>query len=267
MDEVLAEIGFIRLTVGAASIILAFLVWVLFIWLWLADRKKRAGGKKPAAGDWLNALGFGLLPAIMIRKGFENISTTLSGAKVSEPLPMIPWLTEDGCYIPCRIELMAAVICFGIVCLWLILRESDLPGNGDLLLTTLSIWAAVRIFMEGFRQEPWNILRYLCCGIMICCLAWWTVRRNRVCRGPGRTAADWMTVLICIAMLTVSAEGILTVGSPIGDMAVIAGCALLAETMTLIAGSDCRKIFRADDQSLREGQFSLGQDEQESRLI
>ena len=244
MDEVWAEIGGVRLTGGAASIAAALLAGLLFAVLWTSDRKKRTGGEKLSAGDRVNAAGFGLLPAIMIRKGFENLGPALLGAKVAEPLPLIPWLTEEGRFVPCRIELAAAVLCFAGVCLWLILRREDLPGNGDLAATVLSLWAAVRIVTESMRQEPVSILRYVCSAVILGCLAWWTVRRNRVCRAPGRTAADWITVLICIAMLTVSAEGILSAGSAVGDLAVVTGCVILAEMMTLIAGSDCRRLLR-----------------------
>lgn len=243
MSEVLTEIGGVKVTIKIAGLGIAFLVTVLFAALWLADRKKRTG-RTASPGEWMNGAGYALLPAAAVWKAFEQMLRSAAGTEVAEPLPLIPWLTENGRYCPCRIELAAAVLCFIGVSLWLMFRRQETEGRGDLLLVTLCLWTAVRCVTESFRPAESPLIRYLCCSGMAVCLLWWTVRRNSIRRSLTRTAADWVAAAMCTGIIVVTTEGILSVGSRIGDLAVITGCAVLEATLTLIAGSDCRKTER-----------------------
>ena len=241
MSEVLTEAGGIRVTTKIASAGIATLVLALFAVLWLIERRKRTG-KHAVPGDWMSGAGYGLLPGFAVWKVFEHLSRNGRGAAVTEPLPLVRWLTEEGRYCPCRIELAAAALCFIAVTLWLIFRKREPEGSGDLLPVTLCLWSAIRIVTESFRPEPNHLLRYTYCAAILLCLVWWTVRRTRVSRGAVRTAADWIAAAVCTGIIVVTSEGILSVGSGIGDLAVTAGCALLLCALTLIAGSDCRKL-------------------------
>ena len=244
MSEVLAEIGGVRITFGIASAGTALLALLLFAGIRMADRRKRSG-KTLSGGEWINALGFGLLPAAAVWKAFERQTAAGTGTAVTEPLPGIPWLTENGLFSPCSIEMTAALLCFAGVILWLAIRKEELPGNGDLLLVPACLWAGVRIVSESFRPEPQPVIRYAYCVVILLCLLIWTVRRTRIRPGAARTVGDWIAVPVCIAMIAATSEGFLSVGSPIGDLAVIAGCAVLSVLLALIAGSDCRKMARS----------------------
>ena len=245
MSEVLTEIAGIRVTTKIASAGIAAVTLALFVLLWLTDRRKRTG-KTASPGEWMNGAGYGMLPALAVWKAFEDMSRAGRGAVVTEPLPFVRWFTENGKFCPCRIELTAAAACFTGVTLWLILRRREPENQGDLLPVTLCLWSAVRIVTESFRPEPRNMIRYAYCAAILLCLAWWTVKRTRVSRGIVRTTTDWAAALLCTGIIAVTAEGILSVGSGIGDLAVTAGCAMLTCTLTLIAGSDCRKLTRTE---------------------
>ena len=244
MHDVITEVAGIRMTVKLAAAGISLLVLILFAVLWLLDLKKRAGKSIPF-GAWINGIGFGLLPAIAVWKAFEDYMPAAKGTEVIEPLPLIPWLTGDGVFMPCRIELAAALICFTGICLWLILRKEDLPDRGDLLLVALCLWAAVRIITVSFRPDIDSVYRYVCCGLILSGLVLWTVRRARIRPGAGRIAADFTAEGLCFAMIVVTTEGVLSAGSTIGDLAAVAGCAVLAAALALIAGGDSRKTVRA----------------------
>ena len=242
MSEVLTEIGGVKVTVKLAAGGFSLLVLALFALLWLLDRKKRAGGNAPF-GAWMNAAGFGLLPAAAVWKAFEHHTAAGAGSEVTEPLPLIRWLTVGGKYAPCRIELAAALLCFGAVCLWLIIRKDDLQDQGDLLLTTLCLWAGILVVTEGFRPEINKLIRYAGCGMILLCMIWWTVRRHRIRPAPGRAVAGLGAAAACIGRIAVTTEDILSVGSAIGDLAVITGCAVLMVLLALLCGNDSRAVL------------------------
>ena len=235
MSEVWAEAGSVRFTVGMAAGACAVLVALVFAGLWYFAHRKR-----PLSG-WANALGFGLLPAAAVWKIFESFSEAGVGRAVDEPLPLLPWVTENGAYMPARLEFILAAAAFCGVCLWLILRKEEIKGNGEVLLTSLCLWSGIRVFTVRLRLEPNRILQYVYAGLILFCLACWTAKRIRRCAGKGRSIADWIAVLICTAMIVLTSEGILSVGSGIGDLAVVFGCAALEVLLTLLCGSDERK--------------------------
>ena len=245
MGEALAEIAGIRITVKMAAAAIALAVLLVFAALWLRDRKKRAGASL-SFGDRMNGLGFGLLPALAVWKAFEHFTAAGKGAEITEPLPALQVLTENGRYAPCMIEMILALACFAAVCLWLMIRKPEMAERGDLLMTAVCLWAAVRAVTAGFRPRTETVFRYACCAAMLICLAVWTHRRLSVRPGLLRAVSDGAAAALCTAMIVVTTEGILSVGSGIGDLAVITGCAALTAALTLIAGSDCRKLLRPE---------------------
>lgn len=246
MSEVLTEIAGVKLPVTAAAAAVAVVVLILFMTWWVIDRKKRTG-KPLHAGMLMNGIGFGVLPAMAVWKAFEEIGSTRTGIAVIRPLPYIRWLSEDGFFVPCRIELAAALVCFAGICIWLILRKEALPENGDLLMTGVCIWAVIRLVTEGFKVNYVVLYRYESCAAMLICLAVWTVRRGRIRYMPRRMIADWLTAAVCTAMIVITMNGILTAGSEIGDLLVITGSGLLMLTVILLAGSDLRKTTPEPD--------------------
>ena len=242
MSEKLFDISGITVTVTGVYAVISALVLILFMSLWLFGRKKKTG-LPIFAGQVMNGIGFGLLPSLAVLKAFQSVSMN-AGIKVCEPLPLLRWVTRDGYFLPGRIETAAALTAFLILALWLIVRKTELPDNGDLLMISVCVWAAIRMVTENIRSEPQDLFRYASSATMLACMALWTIRRAKSTRVPGRMIADLLAAAICIAIHMVTAKGILSAGSEIGDLAVKAGSSLLLLMLTLIVGGDVRKSLQ-----------------------
>ena len=72
MSEKLFEIFGITFTVTYVYAILSAVVLLLFMTWWLLNRKKRTG-KPVFAGQVMNGIGFGLLPALALLKSFQDL--------------------------------------------------------------------------------------------------------------------------------------------------------------------------------------------------
>lgn len=244
MSEVLFEVFGVNITITAVYGVVSVIVLLLFMSLWLAGRKKRSG-REIFAGQVMNGIGFGLLPAIAVLKAFQEAGIG-AGAKVPEPLPYIRWLSVGGYYMPGRIETAAACAFFVLLCLWLILRRTEIPDNGDLLMIAVCIWASIRLVSEDFRSTPTDLFRYTSCGTVLACAVLWSVRRTRMIHVPVRTAVDLAAICICIALNLITAKHILSAGSEIADYAVKTGSAALALMLTLMIGGDVRRALRKE---------------------
>ena len=238
MSEVLFEVAGVDVTVTGVYAVISVVVLFLFMSLWLIGRKKRSG-REIFAGQVMN--GIGLLPALAVLKAFQEAGTG-TGSKVLEPLPCIRWLSVNGYYMPGRIETCAAAVMFLLVCLWLIFRRNELPDNGDLIMITVCIWAAIRLVTEDFRIQPMNLFRFTSCGTMLACAVLWSVRRARYGRMTVRTVVDLAAVCICIAINLITSLQIVSAGSGIADYAVKTGSAALLLLLTLMIGGDLRRI-------------------------
>ena len=177
MSEELFEILGVSVTITGVYGTLSFLILILFMALWVVGRKKRTG-KPVHVGMVINGMGFGLLPALAVLKAFQEMSTGL-GSRVTEPLPLISWLSEAGYYHPGRIEMAASAAFFRIVCLWLMIRRRELPDNGDLLMITVCLWAAIRLETENFRAEPMTLFRCTSSITVFFCALVWGIRMTK----------------------------------------------------------------------------------------
>lgn len=245
MGEVLFEVAGVKVTVTAVYAVISVITLFLFMSLWLIGRKKRTG-REIFAGQVMNGIGFGLLPALAVLKAFQEAGTG-AGSAVPEPLPHIRWLTVSGFYMPGRIETAAAAGMFVLLCLWLILRKKELPDNGDLIMISVCLWAAIRLVTEDFRREPMDLFRYTSCATILFCAAVWSVRRAAYIKIPARTAVDLAAVCICIAINIITAKQVLTLGSEIADFAVKTGSAALMLLLTLMIGGDMRRILQKQE--------------------
>jgi len=235
MSDVWAEAWGIRFTMNFAAGAAALIMIAVFAGLWFFSHRKHA------PGGWMDGIGFGILPAAAVGKAFELLCEGGSGRAVDEPLPLLPWITENGMYMPARIEFVLALAAFCGVCVWLILRKEAIPGRGEAALTSLCLWSGIRTVTERLRLSPDRIPQYAYAGLILVCLAVWTAKRLRRGGGKGRAAGDWIAATVCTAMIVLTSEGILSVGSGIGDLAVIAGCTILEALLALLCGSDERK--------------------------
>ena len=240
MNDGILKLFGINLTVTAVYGIISAIVLFVFMAWWLMNRKKRTG-RPIFAGQVMNSVGFGLLPSLAVLKAFQDLGTG-RGSMIIRPLPMVKWLSEEGFYLPMRIESAAAVLFFAVICLWLILRKNDFPDNGDLNMIAVCIWATIRLVTEDFRRDPQILFHYTSSVTLIFCLTVWTVRRACINLAPFRTAADLTAVFLCLAANILITKGIFTAGSGIADFTVKTGTAGLALLLTLITGSDVRKL-------------------------
>ena len=246
MSEVVTEIAGFQMTVTFAATVLSILTALLFMLWWISDRKKRTG-KPLHAGMLMNGIGFGFFPGLAVWIAFEVFSVNIDGRAVTEPLPMVSWLSEGGKFVPCRIELTAALTCFVGLCLWLVFRKEALPDNGDLLLTCIIFWALIRLITECLRMQPRDIFRYASCGAMLLCMMTWTLRREKGKFSNIRIAADLIAAAVCTGIIIVTMKGILSLGSDIADLAVVKGCGSLILILALLAASDYRQMTPKTD--------------------
>ena len=54
---------------------------------------------------------------------------------------------------------------------------------------------------------------------------------------------DWVAVAFCAAVVMLTSWGVLSLGSGVADLAVIAGADLLMLTLILFAGADSRRAY------------------------
>ncbi len=229
-----------------------FLILVVLAALWILLVLKGEKGKR-TAGDWMNALGFGLMPGIALWKAFEQYTGfRTTGRELFEPLKPVAWITENGRFAPSRIEFCAAAVTVVLVAVWLILRREKLPGNGDLLLIPVCIWSAVRSVTECLRQDAVRIgrLNGVICGAVILeliCFGIWTMRRGRKEKNAGLTIPEWVAVTACGVIIVLQEADILTLNNQIANLAVTVGCGILGLTLILMTGKDSREVWISGD--------------------
>jgi len=245
---IVARLGSVPLTLAGCGAALSGVTLLLFALLFrfLVVQKAETEGA-PRRGWFLAAVGYGLLPAIAVWKVFEGFCIPAAGREVFPPLTGVPWVTENGLWLPARLEMVLALAGFLGITAWLMARkEAPMPGP-DLFGTSLCVWAALRIMTDCFyARSLWiadgiHWMRYGCCAVLLISLAGWTVRRARKTKSAGQTVMDWASALIGTAGIVLCTEGWIPNLSEIGNLAVIAGCAALLLTVTLLAGSDSRK--------------------------
>ena len=233
-------------TIALAGIVATVFMILLFSALWALDARKRSTGRL-TAGHWSNAVGFGLLPGFAVWKAFDAFAgKTGNGKLLFQPIRDFPWITADGRFVPGRIEFCAAVLLLAGLITWLIVRKKDIPGNGDVLITVLCLWGAVRSVTEGLRSEPprigpFSLVILLAAAAELICLAVWTVRRGQKQKSAVMTALEWTAVAGCGVLILLQEAGILSMGSEIANLAASAGCALLTAALILSAGRDSRE--------------------------
>ena len=227
--------------------IAAILVFLLFMLFWIREIRK-VSTEKLRAGAMFNAAGFAFFPGMAVWKIFEpyyGLEMLYSGKKLFDPLGPVPHLTWEDRFAPERIELVAILAVFIAVMIWLIARREPLPGNGDLFLTVMCIWSAIRMTTETLRESPLRfqgvsvfILTSIAAEITV--MAIWTVRRGRKQKNAAMTALEWLAILACCVISLLQDMGILTMGSSIANLVVTIGCSILITALILSAGKDSR---------------------------
>ncbi len=231
-----------------AGHIAAVVTFFLFAFLWIRETRKDTTGQ-PGVGTMFNAAGFGLLPGMAVWKIFEpyyGLDAMSSGKELFVPLEPLAHLTRDGYFAPERTELAALLIAFAAIVIWLIARRETIPGNGDLFLTVICVWSAIRIITETLRRDPLRIDKisvFIVTSIVaeIVVMAIWTYRRGRKQKSAVLTALEWAAILACCTVALLQDSGILTMGSQMTNLVITAGCSILTAALILSAGKDSRE--------------------------
>ena len=198
-----------------------------------------------------DSVGFGLLPGIATWKAFEQFTAAGSGVAAREPLDRLWEATEEGLFLPCRIELCAALISFAGIVLWLVIRKRELSGNGDLALSVLCVYGAIRTVTENLRAQPWIRLGVFSLVIPVCCaLNWtglilWSVRRDKVQKNSFLNIVEFAGALFCTCAILLISAGVLSAGNWFVDLLIVTIAALILAVISLSAGMDARKLKNA----------------------
>jgi len=228
------------------GLLTATIIFVLFGFLWIHEVRRRYH-EKLTTGTWFNAAGFGFFPGMAAWKIFEPYcGLEIDGKKLFEPFSQIPYLTREDCFAPDRIELIAVLIAFVAVIVWLMFRKQKLPGNGDLFLSVICVWAAIRTTTESLRAfsvryEGISIMMIAAVAVEMIVMAIWTVRRGRNHKNAAMTILEWLAITACGVISILQDAGVLSMGSSIANLAVAAGCSILIAALILSAGKDSRE--------------------------
>ena len=248
--EVLVSLHALQITVTAAGAFLAVIVTALFEEIRVYGVRRRTQSNI-SMGDRADGLGFGLLPGLIIWKIFEQETAAGDGKSSFLPLKNIPWINEESCFMPCRIEIGAALICFAGIVLWLMLRKKDLSGNGDLLLSVLCIWGCIRCVTESFRAEPWicigsfSLAIPFFCIVNWVCLIMWAVRRDRLQKNLLMDLVEILGAILCTGGILLISMRIFTIGNDVADLLAMSASAFIMAVLSLAAGMDARKLKEA----------------------
>lgn len=233
-----------RITVTGAGGFISLLVLLLFSGFRIMEGRNRT--EEISAGEILNAIGFGILPGLTFWKIFEQHTVLGTGTGTFDPIGDLPLFTEKGCFAVSRTEILLAVLGFTAVVLWLAFRKDELPGNSDLLLTVLCLWGMMRAFTEGLRETTLlragivNLTQILMLMLADLSLTVWTVRMEAAQKNTAFAVLEWIAVLSAQAVMVLNTTGVLSAGSPIGDLVVNGGCMLLSLLLILSAGKESR---------------------------
>ena len=120
--------------------------------------------------------------------------------------------------------------------------------GGDILIISLVIICAVRVFTEQLYAENAAVIKGVPHGVCIIaaallavCVIIWMVRAT----GRKKTSQLWIDLTVFIlasGLLMLTVFGVLSTGSRIGDLAASAGCALASAGAALGIGSQSRRL-------------------------
>ncbi len=230
---------------GVGSMLLTLLV---FGGCWIGMRRRRLK-VPPGIGEWINGLGFGILPAMAVAKVYGQYTESGStGTEIIQPLKPVLWITENGRFFPGRIEILFFLAAFTGICLWLIFRKSEFPPNGDMAGVSLTLWAGIRTVTETLREVSqmdvgeWRIVYLAIFAVTSLWLILWTFRRQKTIKNTSQTVIYWLVTIVTTAAVWVLVSGTLTTGSSIGNLAAVTGCSIARTAALLAAGGDSRKV-------------------------
>ena len=243
--ELLCAFGPVRVCVAGIGCAFSLLTVLAFADIWICFMRKRTNADTP--GNTVNGVGFGLLPGLAMLCFFLQYTSFGKGCRLPDYLPAIPWITENGILYPCRTEAVLILSAFAAICIWLVLRKTDIPPDGDLLPVSLTLLCTVCILSYGIRKQ-WTPIAWMpdlrmCipCAMMLLCLIYWICRSARMKKNTGYILFCTPVFMAGCAVLVTGASGLLRIGRQPADMIVRTVCGLLCMKAVICMGRVTRK--------------------------
>lgn len=228
----------------------ALLLWTALALVYAGMYRKTVWGKDLYGthnGKFVNAVGFGLLPAFAVFRLFTE-GTDFAFGRVSRT----GWLrdtlltaenAEGQCvYVVNRIEAIGLLLLFALLVLWLALRRERIPNNGDVLwvaLTELGGFCLLTdILYEPEQVRIGEIPVLLAAGAFLILLALivWTVVNAKKKKNTALMVACWVVYLVAMAAIYLRERTDLLGTESLTLAAIRAGAGLLAVKAALCAG-------------------------------
>lgn len=168
------------------------------------------------AGKLLDAVGFGILPGVIVERLFEadtelGMGQPIDGGWMAEH-PF--FAVDDGWgYIVHAVfhyEAVVAAVLFAVVLCWLILRRNHTRTNGDVLLVVIALFGASQALLESLRNDGHMLIGFVRVNqvvsivLPVAALTVYTIRAHRGMRGfDKRLFFNWLLAAAGIAVATV----------------------------------------------------------------
>lgn len=228
----------------AAGAVLSLLICLIFALLWYAYFRKRGCR---GFGSFANGIGFGLLPAVAVWKSFEPAMTGSRASETADRLwqPGIAGFIRDP--MPSRPEMFLILLGFLVLCLWVILRKEDLPGNGDALGVAATLWGTVTVLTEFLHgaDAPYvfgmNVRLPAGLLLMFLWLVLWVRRGMRNRKNTGYAAACVPVFVGCSTVICMIRTGGLMPEEGFLSALAFAAAALIAMKAVICMGRVTRK--------------------------
>ena len=169
--------------------------------------------QKLPSGTLLDAVGFGAPIGIMVERLFEEGTQLGLGQTIGTGwMADHPFFAMDDGYgyivhAVFRYEAVAAAVVFAVVLVWMVIRRGNVTVNGDLLLIMLSLFGALQIILESYRNDGHMLLRFVRLNQVVSivfpvvALAIWTARAHRGEHGfDKRLLLHWLMAAAGVAV-------------------------------------------------------------------
>lgn len=211
MNTVFA-IGDFEVTILMLGIPAALILWVIMALIWSGMYRKTiwAGSLNGTRnGKCLNAIGFGMLPALAVFRLFTE-GTDLARGRISHSGwlkdTLLTMINVDGqsVYRTGRIGAIGLFLLFALLVLWLALRRGRITDNGDVLWTATVELGALMIVTstlcreDGLKAGSMPIQVWIGFLLILIPLLIWAVRN-------GRQKKNTVYIVVCTAVFILSA--------------------------------------------------------------
>ena len=216
MNTVFA-IGTFEVTTVMLGIPVALIFWLVMALIWNGIFRKTVWAETLTGtrnGKRLNAIGFGLLPALAVFLLFTEgtewmIGRVSNSGWLKDTLFTVVNTEGQSAYRLGRFAVIGLIILFALLVLWLTMRRERIPDNGDVLLTAMTELGGLVTVMETLcrtdstRMGPVPVMLIAGLILILIPLTVWTARNGRKKKNTAFIAVCWTVFLISAAAIAV----------------------------------------------------------------